>query len=464
MKTVAYCRISKDHDGRDVPGIARQRADCEAWAEANGHDLVDVFTDNLPASKRKLYRPGFESAVAAVEQGLAQAIVVWRTDRLCRRPSEGERVIEVLQDAGGELFVTTNPASGIGSTGGLLMLRIEMGVGAHETAVMSERIKRAKEQRAREGKPSGGRRRWGHIAGETEIIESEAEVIREIVQRVLAGETLGALSFELKDRGITRPNGTWWDVTGLAQTLRRPGLAGLIGYHGEVIDSGGNVPAIIDRPTYDRLMAVIGQRSRTKTRTRKREGQLLSTLLTCGVCGSRMYGERRPAPRRDTYRCLRRTTNNACGHGFIDAASSDALVTEAVVQALDTKGLSAMLQQAADEHGDGALIAERAALLDRRGQVVADYAALIIDRDPYLAALAAIDERLKRVDTSLARDAGLMVLDGVTGTIAAEWADRPLEWRRQVIRSVVESIRIMPPADGEPRGFDPRRVEIDWRA
>ena len=74
---------------------------------------------------------------------------------------------------------------------------------AHEESTnTSLRVRRAHESSAAKGKMhTGGNRQYDYTRG-GEVVPEEAEVIRECVRRVLAGESLRRIATDLNDRGV----------------------------------------------------------------------------------------------------------------------------------------------------------------------------------------------------------------------------------------------------------------------
>ncbi len=462
MKVITYSRISKQDDRAIVPGVKRQRDDCLAFAHENGHEVVGEISDNLSASRASVKRPGFEQLVAAIEAGDAEGVIVWRTDRLCRRPIDGERIIQALEAQHGELFVTQSPGSGIADSSGLLMLRIEMAIAANEATTISTRVKRAKKERAADGKPSGGPRPYGHSPNQSQIVEPEAIIIREVIERVLAGEGYNALARELNARGVTTSGGKQWDPSSLRRVTTRPGIAGCIRRGSDVMDSQGNVPKIITRADYDRFIGVLDGRNRSRARV-THDQRLLSSVLVCGRCGFHMYANNRRERGSYGYRCVKKPGRDSCGRCNIVGPDTDELITEMILTALDGPGLRKVIAKVARGGDEGKAIADRDNLEERRLALAEDYAAGLIARDAMLAGTEKVVDAVRKIDARLARHSGMAILSGVDD-LRHEWEERGIGWRRDVVRAVIERIEVAPSANTTaPRVFSPKRLSVRWR-
>ncbi len=358
--------------------------------------------------------------------------------------------------------MTQSPGSGIADSSGLLMLRIEMAIAANEATIISGRVKRAKQERAASGKPGGGGRPYGHSPDQSQVVEPEAEVIREVVTRVLAGEGYNAIAKNLNTRDIPTSQGKRWGLSSLRRVTTRPGVAGCIRRGQDVLDSQGNVPEIISRAEYDRLMAVLDGRRRSRARATA-DPALLSSILTCGRCGHTMYANRRRDRGTYTYRCDGGPERDACGRCMIAGPQTDAIITETVLAQIDGPGLARMIAKVSRGGDESKAIIERGNLEERRVAIAEDYATGLIVRDAMLAGTAKVDEAIRKIDARLARESGMAILSGIDD-LRSEWEERPVVWRRDVVRAIIERIEIAPPpSPSGSRAFKPERISIRWR-
>ena len=98
---------------------------------------------------------------------------------------------------------------------GQLMARIQGAVARKESDDKSRRIRRKHEELADAGKASGGGSRpYGYEEDKVTIRQDEAEVVRELASRVLAGDSLKALCRDFSARGITTAQGKEWSTAG----------------------------------------------------------------------------------------------------------------------------------------------------------------------------------------------------------------------------------------------------------
>jgi DNA invertase Pin-like site-specific DNA recombinase len=103
QRAIAYLRVSVVGDrakrGRlESPG--EQRAAIDAWCAQRGIKVVLEIRD-LNRSGGTLTRPGLADALEQVRTGVANGIVVARSDRASRRTVDGLGLIDKLEGLGG---------------------------------------------------------------------------------------------------------------------------------------------------------------------------------------------------------------------------------------------------------------------------------------------------------------------------------------------------------------------------
>jgi DNA invertase Pin-like site-specific DNA recombinase len=202
-----YARISSD-DGQAL-GVSRQLEDCRKLAASLGWPVGEEYVDNDLSAYSGKPRPEYQRMLTDLADGARDAVIVYHVDRLTRRPIELEQFLDVLTAAkvrhvrfvaGGDLD--------IGNGDGLMVLRMLLAVAANESATKSRRIKRKMEQNATAGLPHGGYRRpFGYAEDKITVVPAEAEVIRTLAERYVAGESLRSLASWLEAEGITTVGG-----------------------------------------------------------------------------------------------------------------------------------------------------------------------------------------------------------------------------------------------------------------
>src|SRR5262249_25646213 len=117
-------------------------------------------------------------------------------------------------------------------------------------------------------------------AGPAAVIrDDEAEVIRGLARRLLAGEAVQSMGRGLNARGITPTPGGQWAARNLSRTLGNPLYGGRLAYRGEIITELANVEPIMDSETFRAVQDKLTARKRGRRVTGRYP---LSGVAECG--------------------------------------------------------------------------------------------------------------------------------------------------------------------------------------
>ena len=456
-----YARISSDVTGEQL-GVARQIEDCRQLAAARGWFVAEEYIDNDVSAFRGKVRPAYQRMLADLGDGLRDAVVVYNLDRLTRRPIELEEFRLLCERAGVSQVATVTSDFDLGNDDGLFMARITAAVAAKESGRKSERLRRKHQQLAEQGRPNGGYRRpYGYAADRLTVVESEALVIRDLVVRYLAGESLRSLAAWLNAEGIASVGGSEWRSPTLRLMLASGRIAGLREYKGQVV--GPAVwPAIITPE--QRRQVLVRMAAGVVTGRRPPRRYLLSGLLRCGKCGTRLYSSPRGDRRR--YVCVSGPDHGGCGRLTVVAPPVEELIAAAVLFRLDTPEFAdALAGRAAADAEHAALLAGLQTDRSQREELARMWSAREITSEEWRAAREPIDKRIRDAERRLERISPAPALTGWVGNaseLGDRWASLNLERQAAIIAAVLDHAVIGPGVTGA-RSLDPDRVQPVWR-
>jgi DNA invertase Pin-like site-specific DNA recombinase len=462
-------------------GVDRQWSDNRKGAEFLGLPEPVRFTDqDRSASEfRTKERERWEDLLDAVRAGEYAHVLFWLFDRAFRTTDDAARFLAACRE-GGALIVQTggwsprvvNPADPDDVYG----MKDAANKAEYEVAKMSMRQKRHKEALAHAGAPHGGKRSFGYEPGMRAVRPDEAETIRTLATRFLAGDSLRSLAAWLNETGVETPTAearrkagkpvATWTGPNLRHMLGREYLAGLRVHHGKVIGPGTWEP-ILPLETHENIRAKLSQPGRRLNAGSNSRRYLLASLMVCDACGAPTRG--RPRTGRNEAPAYLCQTGR---HVQRSAELVDLEVERAMVKRLARMDVAGVLVDDV-EAGELARLTEARMALDQR---LADYAAAASTMDPadYAAATRTLRDQGKALDAEImvARAAvklGARVLAGATGP-AAELAwngdgtpENPgwdLSRKRAIVNELAE-VRLI----GGARGgrFHPDDVAILWR-
>jgi DNA invertase Pin-like site-specific DNA recombinase len=306
---VIYRRVSRDKEGLSV-AVERQEYDCRALATRLGLTVEHVYTDNdLGASKHsKKPRPEFEQMLDVIRSGGIDIVLAYSASRLTRHMGEFEELVKLHEKTGVLYKTVVSGDDDLGTADGLMVARFKAAAAAAEAHRTSERLIAAHVHMARNGKPfTGGARGFGWEADKMTLVPSEAELIKRSAVAFINGASFNAIAASWNSLGVPTPRGNEWRHVTVKEVLASPRLAGYRIYKGNTVrnDAGelvkGEWETILDEDTYNQLAVAIEDRKRSR---RRASSYLLTPILMCGVCGAKMYGNRRKGGE-TFYRCSR---------------------------------------------------------------------------------------------------------------------------------------------------------------
>ncbi|MCW2240959.1 site-specific DNA recombinase [Azospirillum canadense] len=434
MRAAIYARVSTERQERQQT-IDSQLTALRAWAGANDHDLSDrhVFRDEGYSGSR-LDRPGLDALRDAVRDGEVEIVAVLAPDRLARRYVYQALLLEEFRRAGCAVAFLNHAISD--DPGDQLLLQIQGAVAEYERALLGERFRRGKLQKARAGQFVGGRAPYGYrylprhegAPGRLVIDDAEADLVRLLYgwlteERMSLRQILKRLNFgPWFPRCGRRPwspstvhhilsdpvyTGTAYSnryeyVPATKPRTRKPSYSGVgcrrLRPKEEWIPIA--VPALIDQETWDRAQAQLARNATLSFRNNTKHTYLLRCLLTCSACGLTMFGTVRPGGRR-YYRCagkdwLETARAQPCPRACVNADDLERAVWEHVRGLLEAPDqLVAQFQQFADEADHHAAQEQRAEqrIAGRLGGLARADQRLL---DAYQAAVISLEELTER--------------------------------------------------------------------
>lgn len=282
QRAFVYLRQSLDRTGLGA-AVERQREDCLKLVAERGWDLAQVWVDNDVSASSRKPRPEYVAMLAAIERGEAEVLVAWHVDRLTRRLTELEDLIDLAQRTALRISTVTGDVD-LSTDSGRLVGRILASVARGEVERKGARQKRAQQQAAEQGKPAGGRRAFGYGADGVTINEAEAQHVREAYADLLHGASLKSIARRWNEAGALTTMGNEWIHSTVRNTLKNPRYAGLRTYRGEIVGPAA-WPELVDAETFGAVRSLLALPSR-RTVAHTARKYLLPSIALCWKCGS----------------------------------------------------------------------------------------------------------------------------------------------------------------------------------
>lgn len=469
-----YLRISEDPKLTGL-GVERQLEDCRELCEQRGWDVRMVHTDNDISAYTGKPRPGYAALLDRIKNGEVDRVIAWHTDRLHRRLRELVEYCDVVTAAG----ITTHTVKAgdidLSTPNGIMMAQIK---GAVDEAYVSEaRLKnlRARRQIAEAGKRHCARRPYGWEPGGLEVRHAEAEIVREIVRRIIAGETPTAIAYSLNAREIPTVEEKRWTGIGVRKCAARASNAAIREHQGKLYYNGQWEP-IITHDEYAQVQTALNVRANMKYKRGVGRKYLLTGLVHCGECGNKLGATVGSSGRKPAYRCHKNLSNDSqslgCGKVSRHIEALELLIKMAVLARLNSPAvLDAVATRKSGDQVASKLLARRDAQSARVDELVEDYATGVLSADQFRQAKLMAQQKLGELNHEISRLTVNTELAGIdlSADLEAAWCDNPLSWRRNLVDLLVDRVEVLPYPPGHSRKFwngyrfDPALVKVSWR-
>jgi len=460
-----YTRISKWDGVGESLGVQRQEQDCRAEIERRGWAQMNTYKDDdTSAYSGKKPRPGYLRLCEDVKAGVIDAIVVWDVDRLHRSPKELEFFIELIESTGCAVVSVSGGDYDLSTSDGRFKAGIMANVARKESEDKSRRLRRKHAQLAEQGKSNGGPAAYGYRRikegphkGTLVVEPDEALVVREVFERIGAGQTLTRVADELSAR---QPASRPWTIHSVRRTALNGRYAG-IRLHNGVEVGKGEWPSIVLESEWRRCVALLKDPSRAQRRSPRRY-LLTGGLIVCGACGAALrsmqhHGRGKvPVP---VYICPA-TSQGGCGGVMITAPRVEELVAEALFARVESPAFARALEHHAG--GDLKAAAQVTRLEADVHELEEAHASGAVSLREYVKFRDALQARLGDARSRLGGDVAHTTTGryaGRTGALRTWWASGTLDERQAVLRAVIGRV-VVDRTTKRGKVFDARRVRV----
>jgi len=223
MRVIGYTRVSTTKQVDEGDSLELQRDKLETYCDLHDHDLVAMHED-AGASGKDTNRDGLKAALEAVETGEADALLVYKLDRLTRSTADLGCLLERLEDAGVALQAVAESLD-TSTAAGRMVVRMLGVVAEWERETVAERTSAALQAKAARGEYTGGGVPYGYQLdkdGEN-LRENPAEqrVIEAILTYRDAGLALRKVADRLDDREMYNRKGNRFHPNTISRIEKR---------------------------------------------------------------------------------------------------------------------------------------------------------------------------------------------------------------------------------------------------
>ncbi len=193
-------RISSGVAGKAL-GVNRQLADSRVLAEAEGWTIAEEYVDTDISATAGKRRPAYDAMLEDLADGMRDGVILYDLDGLSRRPIGLEQFVDVVTAARvRHVQFVAGVGADLASGDGLMMARMIGAIAASN----SHSVRRKMDEVAASRRPHGGTRPFGFEDDKVTHRSDEAEILRTLADRYLAGESLRSLAAWLVPSGSER--------------------------------------------------------------------------------------------------------------------------------------------------------------------------------------------------------------------------------------------------------------------
>ena len=268
-----YTRKSTTHGlEQEFNSLDAQRESCESYIRAQaslGWEQVSTYEDG-GFSGASIERPGFQRLLADIDAGKVDIVVVYKVDRLSRSLLDFARVMERFNQHNAA-FVSVTQNFSTADAMGRLTLNILMSFAEFEREMISERTRDKVQAARKKGRWTGGNVPLGYDVKDSKLVVNDLEAKRRPTKQHVS-----------QHGRVRKPKP--WDKDAVLRVLKNPVYAGLMLCGTERYE--GEQAAVIDRETFGRVQALLGEKHRDLEVAPSR--YLLKGLIRCSSCAGAM--------------------------------------------------------------------------------------------------------------------------------------------------------------------------------
>jgi site-specific DNA recombinase len=340
-----YARVSTLQQEQEAT-IESQIAAIEQYAQEQGYQLQPELTFlDQGVSGAKLARPALDRLRDLATEGAFSAVLCLSPDRLARQYAHQWVLLDELGRVGVQVIFINQPDAQ-DDPQGQLFLGIQGLFAEYERAMITERLRRGKLYRIRQGQLLHPNPPYGYRyipigeanGGQWVIDEVEAEVVRQIFEWYTGTTelTISQIVDQLRKLGpMAPPRGKHWRYSTVQAILKQVAYTGQTHYNRtvtrhEVVGQARNwgrgyrqtpihaprpaeewieidVPLLLEQTIWQQAQERLAMNQKFSARNNKQHFYLLRGLLVCHICGRTLTG--RNSNGRVSYYCTNRGKN-----------------------------------------------------------------------------------------------------------------------------------------------------------
>lgn len=275
-----YARVSTENQIENY-SIDEQTERIKSYCQAKGWNLLRTYVDG-GYSGGNMDRPALQEMLRAVRKREADAVVVYKLDRLSRSQKDTLTLIEDEFLAHGTDFISINENFDTSTPFGKAMIGILSVFAQLEKDQITERFTMGRIGRSKAGYYHGGPTPptgYDYINGDLIVNPLEADKVHQIFDAFTSGASINSISQQMK-----KQYGGSWSAAKVSNILKNSTYIGKVKFKGVAYE--GKHQPIIRKNQFEQVQRMLEKRPAPLKQPFRAE-YLLSGILYCAKCGAK---------------------------------------------------------------------------------------------------------------------------------------------------------------------------------
>lgn len=302
IKYIMYCRKSSEEKGRQAASLPAQEKELNEVVERNNYKVIKIIREQQSA--HHIGRPLFNDMIHAIEDGVANGIIVWNLNRIARNALDAGLFIDLIDRGLLKEIVTPNRAYR-NTPEDKASIGIDLAHSKKYSDELSVIVKRGNKQKFLERKEWSGLAKPGYMNIYDQQLRKNILVVDEerftklrkaalliINGTHTAGQALRTLNNEwgFKTRFIRKNGGKEFSRTSFYQFLSDTYYYGLMTrtIDGQTYSVMGSHKPMFTKDEFDQLQVRLGKKGKPHQSVHNFP---YKSVLKCGGCGGSVTGQ-----------------------------------------------------------------------------------------------------------------------------------------------------------------------------
>ena len=332
IKAIGYVRQSDEREDKEDISEQTQLTKIQQFCDFNDWELVAVFRDIDYSGFRISYtkRPGLmDSMKYLTENSDVRKFVSFNLSRLTRRKKDFTLIQESLNHLNVDICSTAENLD-FGSPTGRLVANILVNFNEYYSDNLSDVTSDNKKTNAEKGRWNGGPMPYGLIKRKEYISLNggKGDTVIKMFQMAKEGKGPFIIKKWLNEKGIKTETGKLWSQRRVRYVLTNETYAGMQLWDGVYYPLLNAETAV----SWDDFLYIQDTLFGKEKAWRGKERQLLTGILRCGCCGSKMHSRKTNSNKSDTrrYLCYLKNEPEKCPSPIFDLHSLNEVVIDTI--------------------------------------------------------------------------------------------------------------------------------------